>query len=115
MSRNGKLFGGVNAAELETHVGYTRMSVEEVPLIVKRAVLLDFPAYKGLDILPERYGITPGDIDGALHNQGVTINPGDAALVRTGYSRFLTTDSDIYLHKYAGLTRRRCETPCINE
>jgi kynurenine formamidase len=104
MSRNGKLFGGVNAAEIETHAGYTKMSVDEVPLIVKRAVLLDFPAYKGMDILPERYGITPEDVDGALHKQGVTIHPGDVAMVRTGYSRFLTTDSDAYLHKYAGMT-----------
>ncbi|HZW57446.1 MAG TPA: cyclase family protein [Nitrososphaerales archaeon] len=104
MSRNGKLHGGVNAAELESHVGYTKMSVEEVPIIVKRAVLLDFPAYKGVDILPERYEITPADVEGATEKEGVRINPGDAVLVRTGYSRYLTTDADAYLHKFAGLT-----------
>ena len=104
MSRNGKLHGGVNAAELETHSGYTKMGIEEAPIIMKRAVLLDFPAYKGVDILPERYEITPDDIDGTLKEEGVTINPGDAALVRTGYSRFMTTDSDAYLHKFAGLS-----------
>ncbi len=104
MSRNGKLNGGISAAELETHTGYTKMGVEEVPIIVRRAVLLDFPAYKDMDILPERYEITPDDIDGALEREGVTINPGDAVLVRTGYARYLTTDADAYLHKYAGLT-----------
>ncbi|MGI0084873.1 MAG: cyclase family protein [Nitrososphaerales archaeon] len=104
MSRDGKLHGGVNAAELETHSGYTRMGVEEVPIIVKRAVLLDFPAYKSVDILPERYEISPEDIEGALSMERVTIKPGDAALVRTGFSKFMTTDPDAYLHKYAGLT-----------
>ncbi|MDG6996814.1 MAG: cyclase family protein [Nitrososphaerota archaeon] len=104
MSRNGKLHGGVNAAEIETHTGYSKMGVEEVPPIVKRAVLLDLPRYKGLDVLPERYEITPADIEGAIKSEGVVINPGDAVLVRTGYARYMTIDSDAYLHKFAGLT-----------
>ena len=104
MSKNGKLFGGVNAAELESHVGYTKMSVEEIPPLVKRAVLLDFPKYKGVDILAERYEITPEDVEGAIASERVQINPGDAVLVRTGYSRYMTSDSDAYLHKFAGLT-----------
>jgi kynurenine formamidase len=104
MSKDGKLFGGANAAELESHIGYTKMSVEEIPPLIKRAVLLDFPKYKGVDILPERYEITPQDIDGALKSQSVVINPGDAVLARTGYSRYMSSDSDAYLHKFAGLT-----------
>jgi kynurenine formamidase len=104
MSKDGKLFGGVNAAEIETHAGYTKMSVDEVPVILRRAVLLDFPACKGVDILPPRYEIGPDDIDSALEKESVKIRPGDAILVRTGYSRYLTTDSDAYLHKYAGMT-----------
>ncbi len=104
MSKDGKLFGGVSAAELESHVGYSKMSVAEIPPLVKRAVLLDFPRYKNLDILPERYEITPEDVDGALKAEGVEIKKGDAVLVRTGYSRFLTTDADAYLHKFAGMT-----------
>lgn len=104
MSRDGKLHGGVNASEIETHSGYSRMGVEEVPVLIKRAVLLDFPRYKEVDVLPERYEITPNDIDGALEKQRVQIMPGDAVLVRTGYSRFMTTDADTYLHKFAGLS-----------
>ena len=104
MSRNGKIFGGINAAELETHKGYTRFGVDEVPIIMKRAVLLDFPSYKNVDILPPRYEITPEDIDGVLEKEGVKLNPGDAALVRTGYSRFMTSDPNKYLHDFAGMT-----------
>jgi kynurenine formamidase len=104
MSKNGKLFGGVNAAELETHSGYSKMGVEEVPIILKRAVLLDIPSYKGLDILPERYEISPDDIEGTIRNQKVSIKAGDAVLVRTGYSTLMTKDPDAYLHKFAGVT-----------
>ena len=103
MSRNGKIFGGVNAAEFETHKGYTKYGVEEVPIIIRRAILLDFPAYKNLDILPRKYELTPDDIDGTLEKQRVNLRPGDAALVRTGYSRYMTTDSEKYLHDFAGL------------
>lgn len=104
MSRNGKIFGGPNAAEFETHKGYTKYGVDEVPILVKRAVLLDFPSYKNMDILPERYEITPDDIEETLERENVRIHPGDAALVRTGYARYMTTDSDKYLHSYAGMT-----------
>lgn len=104
MSREGKIHGGVKAAEFETHKGYTDFGVDKVPIILRRAVLLDFPALKGLDCLPERYEISPSDVDAALRMENVELMPGDAALVRTGYSRFMTTDSEKYLHRFAGMT-----------
>jgi kynurenine formamidase len=104
MSRNGKIHGEKNAADFETHKGYTDYGVDKVPPIVKRAVLLDFPKLKGVEVLPERYEITPSDIDAVLEKQNVELRPGDAALVRTGYARYMTTDSDKYLHKFAGMT-----------
>lgn len=104
MSKDGKLYGGVNAAEIESHVGYSKMSVEELPPLVKRAVLLDFPKYKGVEVLPERYEISPDDVEGAIRMEKVEIKRGDAVLVRTGYSRYMTTDADAYLHKFAGMT-----------
>ena len=78
-------------------------SMEKVPPLLLRAVLLDIPAYKGIDILPERYAITPEDLEGAVHAENVTIREGDCVLIRTGYSRFFETDADVYLNKWAGL------------
>lgn len=78
-------------------------SVDQVPPIVRRGVLLDIAGHKGLDILPERYEVTPDDLSGALGAVDGGIRRGDCVLVRTGYSRFFTTDADAYLHKYAGL------------
>jgi kynurenine formamidase len=78
-------------------------SVDQVPPIVRKAVLLDVAAFKGFDILPERYEITPEDLEGASKKSKASLKEGDCALVRTGYSRYFTTDADAYLHKYAGL------------
>jgi kynurenine formamidase len=104
MSRDGKIFGGVSAAEFETHKGYTKYGVDEVPIIIKRAVLLDFPSYKNVEILPPRYEIGPEEIEGTLERQEVKLNPGDAALVRTGYARFMQSEPQKYLHDFAGMT-----------
>jgi len=78
-------------------------SVESVPPLLLRGVLLDIPASKGLDILPERYGITPADLKAAADMANVEIQQDDCVLVRTGYSRFFESDADAYLHKFAGL------------
>ncbi|MFQ5983332.1 MAG: cyclase family protein [Woeseiaceae bacterium] len=79
-------------------------SMEDVPPLVLRAVLFDVPGYKGLNVLPEKYSITVGDLEGAADKQGVELNEGDCAIVRTGFGRYFETDGDTYLHKWAGLS-----------
>src|SRR5207245_4321339 len=56
-----------------------------------------------LQTLPERYEITAKDLEETESSQSTKIGDGDCVLVRTGYSKFFTTDSDAYLHKFAGL------------
>lgn len=107
MSRDLKVLGR-DITPFEQDKGYTGLpkelpSVDQVPPIVRKGVLLDVAAHRGLDILPERYEITPDDLEGALRSSGASISQGDVVLVRTGYSRFFTTDADAYLHKFAGL------------
>lgn len=104
MSRHGKLHQGVLASEIESHKGYTKYGIEEAGIILRRAVLLDLPRYKGVDPLPPRYEIGAADLEGAATAQSVTIRPGDAVLVRTGYARFFREDPHKYLHDFAGVT-----------
>ncbi len=78
-------------------------SVDKVPPLVKKGVLLDVPACKDVDLLPERYEISPEDLEGTVKKEGVSIGKGDCVLIRTGFSRFFTTDADKYLHKFAGV------------
>jgi kynurenine formamidase len=107
MSRNLQVLG-LDITPYQQDKGYVNLpeplhSVEKVPPLVLRGVLLDIPTYKGLDILPQRYEITPADLEGAAKMEGVEIRRGDCVLVRTGYSRYFETDPDTYLHKFAGL------------
>ncbi|CAB1368431.1 cyclase family protein [Denitratisoma oestradiolicum] len=107
MSQDNKVMG-IDVTPYQRDTGFTNLpeplhSMEKVPPLLLRAVLLDIPAYKGVDLLPERYAITSEDLAGAAEKQGVTINEGDCILVRTGYGRFFETDRDTYLNKWAGL------------
>lgn len=79
-------------------------SMEKVPPLVLRAVLLDIPAVKGVDVLPQRYSITVADVEAARERAGLEARPGDCVLVRTGYARYFETDREVYLHKWAGLS-----------
>jgi kynurenine formamidase len=107
MSRNLKVLGH-DITPYQQDKGYSNLpaglhSVDEVPPLVMRSVLLDVPSYKGLQTLPERYEITAKDLEETERSQSTKIGDGDCVLVRTGYSKFFTTDSDAYLHKFAGL------------
>lgn len=108
MSRNLKVLGE-DITKYEDDRGYVDvpeklMTVDRIKPIVRRAVLFDVPKMKNIDILPERYAITKKDLEDTLKSQNVSLKPGDCALIRTGYSRFFETDSDTYLHKFAGLS-----------
>lgn len=52
--------------------------------IAGRGVLLDIPRWKGVDELPEGYGVTAADLDAASAHQKVQIRRGDFVIVRTG-------------------------------
>ena len=79
-------------------------SMEKVPPLVLRAVLFDVAASKGVDVLPERYSITAGDLEAAAGARGIELREGDCAIVRTGYGRLFETDGEAYLDKWAGLS-----------
>ena len=107
MSQDLKVMG-IDVTSYQRDTGFVQLpeplhSLEKVPPLLLRAVLLDIPAYKGLDILPERYAITPEDLEGAAAAQDVTIREGDCVLIRTGYARYFETDREAYLNKWAGL------------
>lgn len=52
--------------------------------VVARGVLLDLARFEALPWLPEGVGIGPERLDACAEAQGVTVEPGDAVLVRTG-------------------------------
>ena len=81
--RDGQMYNGFSAGEVSSK-GALRGGVENMPSVVSRGVLLDMPAYFGVDHLAPGHAIQPEDLDGACTKQKVTVGSGDVVLIRTG-------------------------------
>lgn len=80
-------------ADIATPAGFTKLGVQNVGTLFTRGVLIDVAAYKGMDMLPDTYEITATDLEGALQRQGLTLQPGDAVLINTGWGRLFGVDN----------------------
>ena len=88
-SRDGLLHGGAEAAGAQSWTaGLSRLAVDTIAPILRRGVLLDIAGHEGVAALPEDYEITPAKLDAAAHAQRVALEPGDVALLRTGWGRY---------------------------
>lgn len=98
----GQIWNGFRADQHLGDQGWRKGGVEEFPPIVARGVLIDVAAAKGVSVLPKSYSITPADLQDALRRQGVSLQPGDVVLIRTGRMT-LWPDNDGYIHDQPGL------------
>jgi kynurenine formamidase len=84
----GEMYGGEPAAHVTDRDGATVHDIRSARLgIHTRGVLLDIARAKGVESLATDEPIFPADLDAAEAAQGVTVEPGDALLVRTGDGR----------------------------
>jgi kynurenine formamidase len=82
------LYGGVKVDNsVQTARGFKRHGVEEIPPILAPGVLLDVAASRGVDEIEARYAVTADDLRACCDRQGVAVEPGSVALVRTGNAR----------------------------
>ena len=81
---------------------WNKGGLDKYPPIISRAVLLDVAGMKGVDCLPEGYGITPQDLQDTAEKQGTDIPPKSVVLVRTGRMT-VWPDFDGYLLKPPGI------------
>ncbi|HEY6750985.1 MAG TPA: cyclase family protein [Rubrobacteraceae bacterium] len=83
------LYGGVSVnSEVQSSRGFTRHGVEEIPPIVAPGVLLDAAAKEGVESLEPGRAVTGEDLEECCKEQGVSVEPGDVVLVRTGNDRY---------------------------
>jgi kynurenine formamidase len=88
-SCDGRLHGGVEATAVQNDsTGFTKLSVDTIGPILRRAVLLDVAAEMKVDALPTDFAIAPGNLDAALKTSKATIQPGDIVLIHTGWARY---------------------------
>lgn len=90
ISKDGKLFGGVDAESSEGPAGLTTLGIETYPSekFVNRGVLLDIARYKGVEVLEPGYEITAADLEATANVRGVELKPGDSVLIRTGFGSY---------------------------
>ena len=104
------LYNNVPARAVNSFTGASRNSFPKVnDRLISRGVLLDIAGLKGMDRLPHSYAITPEDLSAAEQAQGVTVEPGDVLLVRTGHIRhFLSGDAAAFLTDSSGTGIATC-------
>ena len=81
----------------------TKLGMEKVGTLMTRGVLIDIAGLKGVDILPINYEITVADLEQALQKQGLSLQPGDAVLIYTGWSKHWGVDNKLYMSGCPGI------------
>lgn len=81
---NGKIWNGFSVQKHLGDRGWNVAGAEHIPPIIARGVLIDVAAAKDLDMLDDGYRVTRQDLIEALDKQGVDLQEGDIALIRTG-------------------------------
>ncbi len=82
--------------DIGTRTGFKKLGVEHVGGLVTRGVLIDVAGSKGVDMLPTSYNITPEDLQQALAKASQRLQPGDAVLIRTGWSKLMGKENERY-------------------
>lgn len=93
----------VRAGDCVSSAGQLHYSIENMPPIVTRGVLLDVAGYKGLDVLPPAYAVNAEDMRGTMEMQATEIREDTAVLVRTGSYQYLRDGNPVYRDEQAGI------------
>ena len=89
--------------ETLTRDGFTHLGIENVGMLMTRGVLLDIAELKGVDMLAEDYEITVADLEAALDRHDLTIEPGDAVIIHTGWGVLWESDVPRFLGAAPGI------------
>jgi kynurenine formamidase len=88
---------------ISTRGGFTKLGMEKVGTLMTRGVLIDVAGLKGVDMLPDTYEIMVKDLQDALARQRITLQPGDAVLINTGWGRLYGKDNARYMKSCPGI------------
>jgi kynurenine formamidase len=79
--------------DIATRNGFTKLGIENMGTIFTRGVMIDVAALKGVEMLGDTYEITVDDLQQALARQKLTLQPGDAVIINTGWGRLNGKDN----------------------
>ncbi len=99
-SYGGKLYNGYPASEV-THDGAARCGIHRLGRVVGRGILLDVARALGRTTLEPGHAISPDDLTAAERLTGISTEPGDIVLVRTGQMALLAPGArDLVAYTY---------------
>ncbi len=109
-SYDGVVYNGYPEASI-TASGTSRNGIEHAAgVLVTRGVLIDLARHQGVDVCDGGYPMTGDDLDAVCASIGVTVEPGDVILIRTGsMQRLLAGDKVGYAASAAGPSLRSVE------
>lgn len=77
-------YGGGTAEEHLGDFGPQHGDGAKLPPIFTRGVLLDVPGFRGVEALPKGEPVSATELQAVAHAEGITVQPWDAVLIRTG-------------------------------
>ena len=99
----GHFYNGVHYRDFYGATGLTQFGAETIPSWICRGVLLDVASMLGQERLPAGFVITPAHLEDCCGRAGITIEPGDAVLVRTGWAPLWSADPLTYHREEPGV------------
>jgi kynurenine formamidase len=82
---DGKMYNGFDKDSFQSQNGAGHCGIEQTGGFATRAVLADFAGHMGVECLEPGYKISGDEIEKCLAAQGVSVQQGDALLIRTGW------------------------------
>jgi kynurenine formamidase len=111
------LHGEIRADEVSDYRGFKQLGVENMPPIVTRMVLLDIAGYRAVDLLPDHEEIGAEEVFACAQAQGVSLSPGCAVAIRTGWERLWRADNARFSSSHPGIgvpaARALVERGCV--
>lgn len=102
VSHNGKMYGGIDAEDAGRGGKYEELGVHTIAPMVRRGVLLDIPASRGVSRCAGGDEITVDDLEAACRVQDVEVRSGDVVLIRSGWGQ-LFAEGEPYLGRTSGV------------
>ena len=97
------LYNCYKMGDVATRDGFKELGIEKVGTLISRGVLIDVAALKGVEHLSDTYEITAQDLQQALARQKMTLQPGDAVVIHTGWGRLWGKENARYEKSRPGI------------
>jgi len=96
-------------ADIETRNGFTKLGIHNVGMLMTRGVLIDIAGYKGVETLTSPTRSAWADLEGAMKKQNISLQPGDAVIINTGWGKLWGKDNERHRSGNPGLGVKAAE------